>query len=119
VGFTALAKDADYNGAAVDASFYAMNYARCRLTAAVIWQVAREWELRVDNAARVQSDNLLRSVGGDEALMTTLGLGYRPAAWPGVSLALRADNLWQSNYQEVPSVPASPRLLSLGVTYGW
>jgi hypothetical protein len=119
VGFTALAKDADYNGAAVDASFYAMNYARCRLTAAVIWRVARAWELRVDNAARVQSDNLLRSVGGDEALMTTLGLGYRPAAWPGVSLALRADNLWQSNYQEVPSVPASPRLLSLGVTYGW
>lgn len=118
-GFTALAKDADYKGAAVDASFYALNYARYRLTAALIWRIAREWELRLDNAARVQSDNLLRSIGGDEALMSTLGVGYRPVALPGVSFALRADNLWQSNFQEVPAVPASPRLFSLGVTYAW
>lgn len=119
IGFTALAKDADYKGAVVDASFYALNYARSRLTAALIWRFAREWELRLDNAARVQSDNLLRSIGGDEALMSTLGFGYKPGALPGVSFALRADNLWQSNFQEVPAVPASPRLLSLSVTYGW
>jgi hypothetical protein len=118
-GLTALAKDADYNGAVVDASFYAMNYARYRLTAALIWRMNREWELRLDNAARVQSDNRLRSVGGDEALMSTLGIGYRPGALPGVSFTFRADNLWQSNFQEVPAVPASPRLLSLGVSYNW
>jgi hypothetical protein len=34
-------------------------------------------------------------------------------------LALRADNLWNSNYQEVPAVTASPRLVSLGLSYGW
>jgi outer membrane cobalamin receptor len=33
-GYTALAKDPDYRGARVDASFYALNYARQRLTAA-------------------------------------------------------------------------------------
>jgi hypothetical protein len=119
IGFTALAKDADYKGAAVDASFYALNYARYRLTAAVIWRIAREWELRLDNAARVQSDNLLRLTGGDEALMSTLGLGFGPRGLPGVSFSLRVDNLWQSNFQEVPAVPASPRLVSLGVSYSW
>lgn len=119
IGFTALAKAADYKGAVVDASFYALNYARYRLTAALIWRLTREWELRLDNAARVQADNLLRSIGGDEAVMSTLGLGYRPRALPRILFSLRADNIWQSNFQEVPAVPASPRLLSLGVTYSW
>ena len=119
IGFTALTKAADYRGALIDASFYALNYARYRLTAAFIYRFNREWELRLDNAARVQADNPLRLIGGDETLSSALGVSFKPRAFPRVSLALRADNLWNSNYQEVPAVTASPRLVSLGLSYGW
>lgn len=119
LGYTVLTKDADYRGAVVDASFYALNYARHRLTAALIFRFAREWELRLDNTARLQADNPLRRIGGDETLSSALGIIFKPRQLRGVSLCLRADNLWNSNYQDVPAVPAAPRLISLGLTYGW
>lgn len=119
IGFTALTKVADYRGALIDASFYALNYARYRLTAAFVYRFNREWELRLDNAARVQADNALRLIGGDETLISALGFSFKPRAYPRVSVTLRADNLWNSNFQEVPSVTAAPRLVSLGLSYGW
>lgn len=119
LGYTALLKDADYRGAPVDASFYALNYARHRLTAALVVRFNSQWTVAFDNAARIQADNFLRARGGDEALFSALGLIFRPQAWRGVSLTLRADNLWNSNYQEVPAVPAAPRLISLGLAYAW
>jgi hypothetical protein len=119
VGYTGLLKDADYRSAPVDASFYALNYARHRLTAALNYRLSAEWSLALDNAARVQADNALRVRGGDEALFSALGLAYRPAGWRGFSATVRADNLWNSNYQEVPAVPAAPRLVSFGVGYAW
>ncbi len=119
LGYTVLAKDADYRGATVDASFYALNYARQRVTAAIAWRVNREFEFRMDNAARVQADNVLRSVGGDETLISSLGVFWHPAALRGVEISAQADNLWNSNFQEVPSVPAARRQLALGVSYAW
>ncbi len=119
LGYTALLKDADYRGAPVDASFYALNYARHRLTAALMYRFSPQWILALDNAARLQADNLLRARGGDETLFSALGLTFRPPALRGASLTLRADNLWDSNYQEVPAVPAAPRLISLGLAYAW
>ncbi len=119
LGYTGLLKDSDYRGAPVDASFYALNYARHRLTAALNYRLSAEWSLALDNAARVQADNALRARGGDEALFSALGLAYRPAGWRGFSATVRADNLWNSNYQEVPAVPAAPRLVSFGVGYAW
>lgn len=119
LGYTALLKDADYRGGPVDASFYALNYARHRLTAALVARLSPQWTVAFDNAARIQADNFLRARGGDEALFSALGLTFRPQAWRGVSLTLRADNLWNSNYQEVPAVPAAPRLISLGLAYAW
>lgn len=119
IGYTGLTKDADYRGAAVDASFYALNYARHRLTAAVTWRLGHGFELRVDNAARIQADNLLRVIGGRRALSTSVGLAYRPAAWGGVELTVNADNLWDSDFQDVPAVPAAGRQVSAGVSYAW
>jgi hypothetical protein len=119
LGYTALLKDADYGGGPVDASFYALNYARHRLTAALVVRFSPQWTVAFDNAARIQADNFLRARGGDETLFSALGLTFRPQAWRGVSLTLRADNLWNSNYQEVPAVPAAPRLISLGMAYAW
>lgn len=119
LGYTVLTKDADYRSATIDASFYALNFARHRLTAAVIYRFAPDWEFRFDNAARVQADNLLRQVGGDETLLSSAGLFFRPRIWRGVTFSLRSDNLWNSNFQEVPSVPAARRQVVVGVGYAW
>jgi outer membrane receptor protein involved in Fe transport len=119
IGYMGLTKDADYRGAAVDASFYALNYARHRLTAAVTARLGNGFELRVDNVARLQADNMLRVVGGDNAITTSVGLAYRPSALRGVEVSVRVDNLWDSDYQDVPAVPAAPRQVSAGVSYTW
>lgn len=119
LGYTALTKDADYRGAVVDASFYALNYARHRFTAAMVARLGQGFELRWDNVARVQADNLLRQIGGDETLTSSLGLVYRVPSWRGLEISAQADNLWNSNFQEVPAVPASRRQLSFGVRYLW
>lgn len=119
VGYTALAKDADYRGAAVDASFYAMNHARHRLTAAVVVPLGTQWEVRWDSAARVQADNLLRTVGGNRALISSAGLAWRPRAVRGLEVSLQADNLWNDRFQEVPAVPATGRHWSIGLAQAW
>jgi hypothetical protein len=118
-GYTALAKDANYLGAPVTASFYALNYARQRLTAAFTMQLTPTWELRLDNAARIQAQDSLRTQGGNDALESSLGLAWHPASVRNLEISLQADNLWNSAFQYVPAVPASRRQLSFGATYGW
>jgi hypothetical protein len=119
LGYTFLNKAADYRGAAVDASYYALNFAKHRLTAAIVARLGAGFELRMDNVARIQQDNSQRKIGGDEALLSSLGLFYLPKSIPGLEVSLSADNLWDSNFQEVPAVPASGRQISSGVTYRW
>jgi vitamin B12 transporter len=119
LGYTWLTKDADYRGAVVDASFYALNYARHRFTAAIVVRLGHGLEVRMDNSARVQADNLLRRTGGDETLTTALGIIYRVSEVRGLEISAQADNLWNSNFQEVPGVPAARRQLSAGVRYLW
>ena len=119
VGYTALTKDADYRGASVDASFYALNYAKHRLTAAVTARLGGGFALRMDNVARVQADNLLRTIGGRNALATSLALAYRPKDWRGVEVSVQADNLWNDGFQDVPAVPAARRQLSATLAYAW
>ncbi len=119
LGYTFLDKQADYRSASVDASFYALNYATNRLTAAVVARLGGGFELRLDNVARVQADNSQRVTGGDEALNSSLGFYYLPPSVQGLEVSLSVGNLWKSNFQEVPAVPAAGRQLSAGVTYRW
>ncbi|MBI4624994.1 MAG: TonB-dependent receptor [Verrucomicrobia bacterium] len=119
LGYTALSKDADYRGAAVDASFYALNYARHRFTAAFTFRLGHGIELRLDNVARVQAANLLRVTGGNETIVSSAGLAYRPGAMRGLEISLQIDNLWDSDFQEVPAVPAARRQVSAGAAYAW
>ena len=119
LGYTWLTKSADYKGAAVDASFYALNYARQRFTAAITVRVSKEFELRMDNEVRDQASNLLRTRGGHQPILSSFGATYRPAALRRVSFSAQVDNLWASEYQEVPAVPASRRQMSANVAYTW
>lgn len=119
VGYAFLDKVADYGAGAVDASFYALNFARHRLTAAVTWRLGRGWELRADNEWRWQEPNALRTVGGDRAWLAAVGLHYLPPALPGLELHLQVDNLWDDDFQEVPAVPAGRRQVAGGLAWRW
>jgi outer membrane receptor protein involved in Fe transport len=119
VGYTALGKTYDYLGAPVTASFYALNYARQRLTAAFTLQLTENLVLRLDNAARVQAPDALRTDGGNDALESSLGLAWHPRGTHSLELSAQVDNLWNSAFESVPGVPASRRQLSFGATYGW
>jgi hypothetical protein len=119
IGYTYLHKNADYGTAVVDGSFYALNYPKQRLTAAIVVQLGGGFELRVDNQARIQEDNPLRTAGGNRAVVSSLGLFYRPPRMPRLDFSVQADNLWNSTFQAVPAVPAARREISTSLTCRW
>lgn len=119
LGYTGLTKDADYRSATVDASFYALNYAKHRFTAAATARLSDGFELRLDNEARVQADNLLRTVGGRTAYLTSAALAWHPPGTRGLEFSVTVENLWNDEYQEVPAVPAAKRQLMFGASYAW
>lgn len=118
-GYTLLDKNADYGAASIDASFYALNFARHRLTAAVTGRLGQGFEVRLDNEFRVQERNLLRTIGGNSAVRSSLGFYYLASAVRGLELSVLVDNLWDADFQEVPAVPAARRQLSAGAAYRW
>ena len=118
VGYTWLDKDADYRGLAVDASFYALNFARHRMTVALILNPAKWVELRMDNEFRIQEPNVLR-VGDDEAFITSLGVHFFPSQGRNLEISVVADNLWNDRFEELPSVPAARRQVSANVAFRW
>lgn len=117
-GYTWLDKDADYHGALVDGSFYALNFARHRLTAALVYRIAPGWELRLDQEFRLQQANPLRR-GPDESALAALALAWRPKSLPGIEVGLMVENLWDSRFEEVPAVPAAPRQYAASVAWRW
>ena len=119
LGYTFLEKNADYGAATVEASFYALNFAQHRLTAAVVLRLGASFEIRVDNEFRVQEKNLLRVIGGKDAVLSAVGLYYLPPRLRGLEFSLLVDNLWDSDFQEVPAVPAPRRQFSTGAAYRW
>lgn len=119
LAYTWLAKSSDYRGAAVDASFYALNYPKHRLTAALTWRPAPGWEIRWDNEFRLQADNLLRRTGGDEAALAAVSAHWVPPFLRFLEVSVACENLWDSHFEEVPAVPASRRQASVGLTLRW
>jgi len=119
LGYTALSKSADYLGAPVTASFYALNYARQRLTAALLLRLTQTVEMRMDNVARIQEPDSLRTQGGNDALTSSVGVDWHPQSMRRLEVSAQVDNLWDSAYQSVPGVPAARRQLSFGATYSW
>ena len=119
LGYSVLGKRADYGGAAVDASFYALNYPRQRLTAAMVIRAGSGVELQMDNELRRQEDNPLRTAGGSDAVISSFGVFYRPPKVPNLTVSLQVDNLWNTSFQEIPAVPAARREVSTGMAIRW
>ncbi len=119
LGYAWLRKRSDYGTSAVDASFYALNFPEHRATAAIRWRWTGGLELRSDNEYRVQAPNFLRTVGGTHAWLSSAGLYYLPPRWRGWEFSVVVDNLWDSDFQEVPAVPAAPRQWSAGASWRW
>lgn len=117
-GYTFLDKDADYGSARVDASFYALNFAKHRVTLAVRYRFAERFELRLDNEYRRQEDNPLR-VGDESTYLASAALEWQARAGDGFSVSLVADNLTDSEFQTFPGTPAAGRQYSLSAAYVW
>jgi hypothetical protein len=117
-GYTWLDKDADYGNAQVDASFYALNFARHRATLAVRYRLPGGFEFRLDNEYRRQEDNPLRD-GDDSAYLASLSVVWKGRGDHGFSAALIADNLTDSEFQPFPGTPAAGRQLSVRASYNW
>ena len=116
LGYTFLDKNADL--AATRGSFYALDYAEHRLTAAFIGRLGGGFELRMDNEFRIQEENALRS-RNDDPVISSLGLYYAVPRVAGLTLSAQVDNLWNTYYEEVPLVPGARREWSVGARYAW
>ena len=117
-GYTWLDKDADYGSATVDASFYALNFARHRVTLALNYRFADRFEVRLDNEYRSQEDNPLR-VGDDSTYLASASLVWNSGTRTGFSAMLVADNLTDGEFQPFPGTPAAGRQFSLSASYTW
>ncbi len=118
LGYTWLDKDEDYGSAPVDASFYALNFARHRVTAALVWQPVKQLEVRLDNEYRQQEPNFLRG-SSRRAILSAASVRWFVPQVRGLEVSVQVDNLWNCAFQEVPAVPAAPRQYSAGLAYRW
>jgi len=117
-GYTWMHKSANYGAALVDASYYALNYARHRATLALLYHPVQQFEVRLDSEFRRQQNSVLRNSGLD-AFMASLSATWRPVFIPGSRLSLIIDNLTDSDFQEFPGTPAMGRQISLGLGVDW
>ena len=118
VSYTYLDKDEDYGDNAIDASFYALNYANHRVTLGAIWTPCETVQVRIDNEWRSQEDNDLRG-SDNEALFTHIGVSVFPPQVDGLELFVAIDNAWDDDYEEVPGTPGRGDQVSVGATYRW
>ena len=117
-GYSWLDKDANHGSAQVDASFYALNFARHRATLAMRYRFSESFELRLDNEYRRQEENPLR-VGDDSTYLASASLVWSGQGNDGFSAGLVADNLTDSEFQPFPGTPAAGRQFSVRVSYNW
>jgi len=117
-GYTWIDKDASYGSALVDASYYALNYARHRVTLALVYTLTQSLGIRWDNQYRKQQENNLRT-SGDTAYITSLSFSWRVKSSPGVRISLIGDNLTNNDFQEFPGTPPMGRQVSLALGLDW
>ncbi|WKZ57881.1 MAG: TonB-dependent receptor [Bdellovibrionota bacterium] len=117
-GYGYLLKDDSYPSDSIDASFYALNFPKHRLTFGAVWSLCDQFELRLDNEYRVQEANALRT-GARHPVLTTVLARWMPPSISGMDVTVAVDNLFDENFEEVPGVPGQQRLFSGSVAYRW
>ena len=115
LGYTFLEKDENYLNANVDASFYALNYPKHRAILSFVYQPLNFFEIRTDNQLRFQEDNELRQ-GNNNVFINTSELRFKDI-FENCSLSLGVDNLFKTNYQDIPGVPGKRRIWLLNFIY--
>lgn len=113
-GATFIDKQSDYSGVNVDASYYALNYAKERFTTALEWRLSSDWIVRWDNEYREQAKNPLRR-SSDTAFRSSFSVAWTPAA--SQSYRFIVDNLTDDDFQPFPGSPAVGRAISLQATW--
>ncbi len=113
IGYIWMDKHEDYNDPAVNASFYAGNYAKQRVTASFVFYPVEGMEIHCDNEYRLQEENSLRN-GTRDAFFTGLSVSYALPFLPELTLVAGVDNVWNEDFEEVPSVPGSKRTWFFG-----
>ena len=117
-GYAWLDKDADYKGTGVDASFYALNYARHRLLAGLEQRLSDRLSGRLELEYREHPANSLRS-GADEALYLNITAVWKDCLGEGWTLTLRGENLTGEDFQPIPGTPGPGREGSVSLAYVW
>lgn len=117
-GYSYMDKDEDYQSDTVDASYYALNFARHRATLALQVRITDRLELRLDNEYREQEANPLRASSAS-AFISSATLAWRPLDGRGLGVALAADNIADDDYEQFPGTPAVGQQVSLSVRYDW
>jgi hypothetical protein len=116
--YTYLHKDEDYGNNAIDASFYALNYAKHRVTLGMIWTPFDILEVRIDNEWRENEDSELRN-SRDTAIFTHFALSIYPPQVENLEVFFAVDNAWNDDFEEVPGTPGRGDQYSAGVTFRW
>lgn len=116
--YTFIDKDADYGDVAVDASYYALNFARHRATLSLLYQPVPWLDFRLDNEYRVQEENPRRG-SDDKAWQASFSIGWRLPTTSKLGLDLVVDNLTDSDFEEFPGTPAYGRQISLALGLAW
>ncbi|HSH09048.1 MAG TPA: TonB-dependent receptor, partial [Oceanipulchritudo sp.] len=117
-GYAWLGKDADYGNESVDASFYALNYARHRLLLSIEQRLTKQVFARVEGEYRKHPNNALRT-SGDEALLLNLAVSWTAIFGPGWDLVLRGYNLTKEDFQSIPGAAAPGREGNATLSYAW
>ena len=118
LGYTYLQKAEDYGSAEVDASFYALNFAKHRITSSLIQKINTMFELRFDMEYRIQENNPLRR-SDDTATLAYLSVIVHPIEKLNWDLRFSVENLFDSDFEEIPAVPASRRQFAIQSTWRW
>ena len=114
--YSFLKKNEDFGLVDVDGSFYALNFPEHRATTAITYRPSQQVEIRIDNEYRIQEDNPLRN-SDDDVIFTAAEVIWRLPYTTGLALNFAVDNLWKSNFEDIPGVPGRGRLFSIGLEY--
>jgi vitamin B12 transporter len=118
-GYTYLRKFSDYHASGIDGSFYALNYPRHRFTISARVDLGHDVALNLDQQFRWQSYNPLRVEGGRSSWYGLASLSWQVPWVEGLELEAGIDNLWNTQFQEIPQVPYSSRQYFVSVRYSW